>query len=189
MLVSRKYCDNSIYFCLYYDCWYKDDFPFLDKIHVKMTSPVSLEVTVKEKEITGYAALEDSNIYFDTKGMAVLQSSSILPDIPQLAGFDLTGAAVGQTLPIDDSRLLGNVTEVFNDTKEAGISVNTITFDSKGAITMEAGSVKVELGQGEYIDEKVRLAAVLLEKLDGKSGTLHLEDYNGTNGNRSFEEN
>jgi len=189
MMISHKYCDNSIYFCLYYDCWYKGDFPFLEAIHVKMTSLTSLEVTVREKEIAGYAALDDTYMYFDTKGMIVLQSSSILPDIPKLDGFDCSGAAVGQSLPIDDSKLLGSVVEVFDDVKAAGLSVSLITFDSKGSIVMESGSVKVAMGQGEYLDEKVRLAAVLLGKLDGKSGTLHLEDYDGTNGNRSFEEN
>lgn len=189
MLVSRKHCDNSLFFCLYYDLWYKDDFPLISSIHVKMNSLTSLEVTIKEKEIAGYVLYDSKYAYYDTNGTVLILSDSELTEVPSLSGFSFDSIEVGQSLPIEDSNLLSDVLEVNSAVKKENMGIKSVSFDSKGSITINTETIEIRLGQGEHLEEKLGLAGVLLKKLDGKSGILHLEDYDGTNGNRSFESN
>jgi len=188
MLKSQPRCDNSFWFWFYYNYRYKNQIPLLKSVSVKMKSLTSLSVTVNEKKIVGYINFDGIRVFFDGEGEAVSKANAPFDGIPEVTGFDIEQPALGETLPISDTSLLSQLLETAQAVSKAGISVSRIDFDSKGAITLTSGTIEIDMGFGERIDEKVNLAATLLPKLTGKSGTLHLEDYDGSNGSRSFVE-
>ena len=57
-----------------------------------------------------------------------------------------------------------------------------------GNISLFSGNIEVKLGANKKITEKMSLTKVLLNEIKGKSGILHMEDYDGSNGTRNFEE-
>jgi cell division protein FtsQ len=46
---------------------------------------------------------------------------------------------------------------------------------------VNSGDVKVRLGNRSGLEEKLRRLAYILPMLDGKKGTLHLEDFSENN--------
>ena len=67
------------------------------------------------------------------------------------------------------------------------IETDRIAFDSEGKITLYFGDARVSLGTDDYIDEKINEMHLLLPKLQGYSGTLHMENYVGEEVNFSFD--
>lgn len=53
-------------------------------------------------------------------------------------------------------------------------------------MTVFVGDVEVELGQDEYLEEKVANLNKILPRLEGQRGTLHLENFTGRNETVSF---
>ena len=50
-----------------------------------------------------------------------------------------------------------------------------------------SGDARVLLGTSDYIDEKINEMHLLLPKLEGYSGVLHMENYSGEDVNFSFD--
>ena len=189
LLTSEKYCKNTIYAYFYYNYRYGQEIPFIKSVKVKLSGLTSLSVTVTEYDIRGYVSYADSNLYFDETGRIIGNSDKIIEGVPSVSGFDFDVAEVGEMLPIEDLHLLDAILSITAEAKEFGITLTDITCADNGTITATCGSIQVKLGLPENIDEKMNLTAVLLKQVEGRSGILHMEDYDGTNGTRSFEEN
>ena len=52
-----------------------------------------------------------------------------------------------------------------------------IQFDENYAVTLGYGTVKVNIGKLENLDEKLMQLPSILPSLDGESGTLELQNY------------
>ena len=66
-------------------------------------------------------------------------------------------------------------------------SFDRIAFDSDQEITLYFGNARISLGTDDYIDEKINEMHLLLPKLEGYKGTLHMENYSGEESNFSFD--
>ena len=54
---------------------------------------------------------------------------------------------------------------------------------------MYKDKIKIELGSGSGLEDKLMNLESILSKLEGKSGTLDLSDYSASSGNAIFKEN
>lgn len=54
---------------------------------------------------------------------------------------------------------------------------------------MYKDKIKIELGSGTGLEDKLMNLESILAKLEGKSGTLDLTDYTAGTGNAIFKEN
>lgn len=53
-------------------------------------------------------------------------------------------------------------------------------------IVLTFGNARINLGEGDHIDEKASQIKNLLPDLEDKSGVLHMEDYTSESTNISF---
>ena len=65
--------------------------------------------------------------------------------------------------------------------------VDRIYFASDGTLTLYFENVKAALGTKEYLEEKIMKLQYMIPSLEGKSGTIRLENYSEDNKNTSFE--
>ena len=63
-----------------------------------------------------------------------------------------------------------------------------IIFDENYQITLQYGDIQVELGQDQYLEEKMEKVIAILPLIQGKKGILHLENISDSMQNVTFEE-
>ena len=144
--------------------------PLLNSIHVQLRNPQTIVVQVNEEKLSGYVQSEDEYIYVNDSGKIVLKQTEKLQDVLLLSGITADTAEVGEQLVSDDTGVFADFLDI-----AAILRSEAITADSLGK-----GKVKVLLGKDIYMEEKISELNDLLPKLEGLSGTLHLEEYDST---------
>lgn len=154
--------------------------PYLNAMKIKMQSPSRIEVTVTEKEPVGYLDKE-SNIYFDKDGMVLEISDEVYGDVPVVTGVSAGEAVLYQRVPTDSSAQLRTILSLTQLLSYQELSAKEIRFGENMDITVTIGSVNAILGQDEYLEEKVANLRAILDSMDGRAGTLHMENFTGKN--------
>lgn len=188
LLRAQVHSDNSIRFWAHYRFRYRGEIPFVGRVQVKLKGLKTLEVTVTEEDVVAYLDHADSRLYLDERGVLMENSPQELPGIGKVLGMEAASSVVGEVPKVEDPALLKSACQVMKAAGRYGMMPDSVSVDEKGDMSLYCGNIRCALGQAEHLEEKVALAAVLLPKLEGKTGILHLEDYDGTTGNRSFED-
>ena len=164
-------------------CYYKDKFkphleiPFVADYDIIFRSPFKVEIMVYEKSIVGYVSYMNSYMYFDKDGIIVESTSTRLEGIPQISGLEFGQIALNEPLPVEDERIF---TEILNLTQVLSIyelSVDEISYDSRGQATLHLGDVRVFLGNSDNMNGKISELRDMLPQLEGLKGTLYLDTY------------
>lgn len=187
-LTAGKYCSNSVYFFLYYNYFGKSNIPFISDIRVKLEGLSKVKVTVEELEPVGRVKAKDDYVYFDRRGTVITVSDRELSEVPLVEGFSLSDYKKGEVLPVEDKNLLEGIITILVQSDNLDIPVSGVKVSDNGNISLFSGNIEVKLGANKKITEKMSLTKVLLNEIKGKSGILHMEDYDGSNGTRNFEE-
>ena len=104
-----------------------------------------------------------------------------------ISGITVEDPKVGETLGIEEEQLeaLLSMTKYI---KKYDITASAIYFDEAGNLYITYGdSIQIEFGNSDYMSEKVMRLSYILPKLEGMTGTLHLEDWNTENTDIVFE--
>lgn len=187
-VIQKPYEENSIFLFLKYNNKSVKDIPFVQQMNVEIKSPTSVKITVYEKALAGYVEYLGHYMYFDKDGIVVESSKIATPGIPFVTGLSFDHIVLYDKLPVEDDDvfiLILNITQLLN---KYDISTDRIFFDINGDITLYFGDARVYLGSSDYIDEKINEMHLLLPKLEGYSGVLHMENYSGDAGVFSFEQ-
>ncbi len=153
----------------------------VERLHVSLKNPWTVKIKVEEKELAGYVAFEDANLYFDSEGTAVLRSKKVIEGVPYIEGlaFDAATTEVGKPLPAEDDGIFGQIVDVSRNLKKYNLAPDRLSC-ADGEMKIYFGVVEVLLGAGEY-EEKLQQVEPILAKLNelypGMAGTLHLENY------------
>ena len=68
------------------------------------------------------------------------------------------------------------------------LTADKIFFHSSGEITIYFGQIKVAMGSdNSHLEDKLQLLPGFLEQLEGKSGTLQMENYEEGKGKFTFK--
>ena len=182
----NEYPKNTLYFAWKNKNGITDGVPFVESITVKMNSPSTIYVTVKEKMIIG--CIDDSGIYmfFDNTGSVVESSTSKPEDVPLVTGLDLSGLKIGDQLDLSDKSIFKNLYELSVYLKNYEVTVEQIDYNEDQSMVLHKGTISVLLGMGTNLEDKISAFKDLLPYLEGLSGTLHLEDYDSTKGQINF---
>ena len=187
MVMSGKLGDNSIFLSLKYRNKGVENVPFVEKMDVEIMSPDTIKIYVYEKALAGYVEYLRRNMYFDKDGIIVESSAEKTLGIPQVTGLDFGYVVLYEKLPVENDtvfRLVLNITQVLNKYE---LATDRIYFDSKYQITLYFGDAKAKIGGDDYLDEKVMKLKTILPELEGKKGTLHMENYSEDMQNITFE--
>ncbi|MBR6223234.1 MAG: cell division protein FtsQ [Lachnospiraceae bacterium] len=164
-----------------------EDIPFIEKMDIDYLTKNSMRITVYEKAIAGSLNYMNRYIYFDKDGIVLDTSATKLDDIPCISGMSFDSVVLYEKLPIDDEdrfMLILKLTQLITKYK---LRVDDIRFTSNDEIIIYEGDIKILLGKGEDIEEKMVDLGSILTELKDKKGTLDLREFTREKGSASFK--
>ncbi len=187
-VITDKYSSNSLYLYLKYKYFEPEEVPFTDKIEVSLLSPGSVRLRVYEKSIVGYVTYMGSNLYFDKDGVVVESSSEIKEGIPCISGLKFSSLALYQKLAVEDDSVFERILTITQLVKKYELFPDRITFGKELELTLHFKDVRVALGTGGALEEKIGRLHELYPDLEGRSGVFHMENYTEASKFISFEQ-
>lgn len=187
LVMDGPYGTNSVYLYLKYKNKTIEDIPFIEKMNVTILSPNHIRIDVYEKAVAGYVEYLGHYIYFDREGIAVESSTQTTQGIPFVTGIDFDHIVLHEKLPARDDKIFAKILSITQLLTKYNIPTDKIYFDKDENITLYYGDVRIYIGTDSYIDEKINELSLLLPKLQGYSGILHMENYKGEGGSFTLQ--
>ena len=188
MVLKGPMASNSVLAPLLYSKDQVTGIPFVEKFYVTQVNRNTIAVSVKEMEAVGCIPYLDCYVYFDREGTMIESSVERDEKIPYFDGIGVDHVVKGEKLPIKGKTVLNTavtLAQIFEKNEEIP---DHITFDENYRITLQYGDIQVELGQDQYLEEKMEKVIAILPLIQGKKGILHLETVNESMKNVTFEE-
>ena len=177
LLLDEGSLQNTLLVYLRYKYQEHPEIPFIDDFEVTMDSWQSLKIRVYEKNMVGYVRYLGQDVYFDKDGIVVESSTQELDGIPQISGVTFDSLAIHQPLSVEDPTIFDTILSITKLLTKYDLDPDEIRFGAGGELFLQLGDVKVALGTGENLDEKISRLKQLEGDLKDKSGTLHMENY------------
>ena len=177
LLLDEGSLQNTLLVYLRYKYQEHPEIPFIDDFEVTMDSWQSLKIRVYEKNMVGYVRYLGQDVYFDKDGIVVESSTQELEGIPQISGVTFDSLAIHQPLRVEDPTIFDTILSITKLLTKYDLDPDEIRFGAGGELFLQLGDVKVALGTGENLDEKISRLKQLEGDLKDKSGTLHMENY------------
>lgn len=187
LVMSGKYGHNSVYLYFKYHNKEVQSIPFIEQTDIELVSPTEVKIQVYEKAVAGYVEYLGHFLYFDKDGIVVESSTREIDGIPFVTGLHFDHVVLHDKLPVEDDSVFKMILNITQLLTKYNISIDKIYFGNSDSITLYFDNVRVYLGSGEFIDEKINKLQYILPKLEGMSGLLHMENYTGENGTFTFE--
>lgn len=179
--------DNSLYLSLKYKDKGVDNIPFVDKMDVQVISADTIRITVYEKSLAGYVDFLGRFMYFDRDGTVIESSEVRTIGIPEICGLQFDYIVLEEELPVEDAEIFSLILRITQLLEKYELLADKIYFDNQKHMTIYFGEVKVSAGAEDGIEEKIMILPGILENLEGKAGTLKMENYSETSKNITFE--
>ena len=173
---------NTLYFAWKYRSQGPaEDAPYLKSVQAVMLSPTSVRIVVEENPIIGRVQYEGSNVYFDTEGVVQEITDTIYAGIPLVAGIEIEKPQLYQKLVTGNTSTLRTMLNISQLLIKNNLIPDSVTFDANQNMILRLGPVTVQLGQDEYLEEKVANLVSIYPKVEGEAGTLNMEGFTGKN--------
>lgn len=189
MVITDKLSTNSVYLKLKYKNKKIENIPFVEQMDVQIEDRNTVRIIVYEKAIAGYVTFLENRIYFDKDGIVVEISKDSVPGIPEISGLEFGYVVLHEPLPVEDVRIFKDILNLTQLLNKNSLVADKIYFDHFGDITLYFGDIRVSLGNGEYLDERVTHLAAILKKTEPMNlkGKLHMESFTLSNPKTTFE--
>lgn len=187
LVMNGKYGYNSVYLYLKYHDKEVESIPFVEQTDIELVSPTEVKIQVYEKAVAGYVEYLGHYLYFDKDGIVVESSTRQIEGIPFVTGLFFDHVVLHDKLPVENDSVFKMVLNITQLLTKYNITVDKIYFGNSDNITLYFSDVRVYLGTGDHIDEKINKLQYILPKLEGMSGLLHMENYDGEVGTFTFE--
>ncbi len=180
---------NSLYFSWKYKNAVEEPItPYLSSVQAKMTAPGAVQVVVSEKKIVAGTTYGGTNVYFDETGLVLEITDTHYDDVPLVKGITMDEPQLYQKLPVSNAALLATMLKLASLMGQSGLVAEEITFDESRNMTVKVADILIELGQDEYLAEKISNLVTIYPKIAGAKGTLKLSSYTGKTDDIQFEE-
>jgi len=176
-VIEDGYKRNTLYLYFKYKYLEQPQIPFIDTLEVNITSFHSVSIRVYEKGMVGYVYYLGKYIYFDKDGIVVESSDKLIEGIPKFTGLAFDQFTMHQRLNVKDPGVFDTIREITQLLKKYDLVLDEIHFVRVNEIYLQLKNVRIALGTGEHLDEKVARLKQLENDLADKSGTLHMENY------------
>ena len=197
---NEKYTDEQVVDLVFPDnasrstvlCYLREHFgkhekiPFVEDYKLVIKSLNRAEIIVYEKSVVGYVSYMSSYMYFDKDGIIVESSSQKLHGIPWITGLKFGHIVLYQKLPVESERVFEEILNLTQILSIYDLSVDKIQYNTLGEATLYMGEIEVILGSNEGLNGKIAELGDMLPQLEGKSGTLYLDNYDETRTNPMY---
>lgn len=188
-VLNDEYSWNSLYVYLKYRFKDTEEVPFIDTMEVGIKVPHTITIEVYEKGLLGYLYIESlgQNVYFDKDGFVVETSTDVIDGIPEIKGLTCKQVVLYEKLDLANKKSLKTLLSVTQTLKKYSLVPKSIDYGEGGNITLSYGTVTVSLGTVDNLNEKVKRLEKIMPKLEGLTGTLHLEEWTEETTDITFE--
>jgi len=158
---------------------------YLEDVDVSLTAPWKVKVRVQEKQMMGCILVDNSYVYFDAEGLVLKTGSEYDAEFPLIEGLTVKEAELFEYLDVENQKVFSYIVNVTEEMKETDLSPDRLVWEDS-SMNLYFEQVCVKLGKSNF-EEKILQLPPILEELEGKRGTLHLEHYTKDTTSISFE--
>lgn len=187
MVLQDGLTGNSLFLAMKYHNKDISGVPFIESMSVEVLSPHSIQITVYEKALAGCVEYLGKYMYFDREGIVVESSSETTEGIPIVTGLSYGYVVLYEKLPVEDEEIFKEILSITQLLEKYQIAADKIYFDKGKNVTLYFGEARASLGTKENIDQKMMQLSHIIPQLEGKSGVLHMEDYDEDTESVSFK--
>ena len=188
MVMGGKYGNNSLYLAMKYRDKGIEGMPFVEKMDVDILTPNTIRISVYEKALAGYVEYLGRYMYFDRDGTVVESSESRTSGIPQVTGLRFDYVVLNEPLPVENDEIFKRILDITQLLNKYELMADKIFFDSSYDLTLFFDGIKVTLGSNSNIDQKIIRLKNILPELEGKTGTIQMENYTEDTKNITFHQ-
>ena len=188
-VLNDEYSWNSLYVFFKYKLKETKELPCVDSMEVSLKSPHTLEIHVYEKGVLGYVYVPSlgKNAYFDKDGFVVELSTDVIEGTTKISGLSVKTAKLYEKLPIENQSILRTLLNVTQLLDKYELEPEMIYVTENGQVLLSYGKIQVNVGENEYLNEKIIRLQKIMPQIEGMEGTLHLETWTETTTDIYFE--
>lgn len=186
-VMEGRYGNNSLFLSLKYKDKSIEGIPFVEKMDVTVLDPHTIKIEVYEKAVAGYVEYLERYLYFDKDGIVVESSGEKTKGIPMVTGLSFDHIILYEPLPVENREIFTEILSITQLVSKYSLSIDRIYFGSDSSLTLYFDEVRVALGSGGNLEEKIIRLQYMLPKLEGNKGTLRMESYTEDTGTITFE--
>ena len=157
------------------------DAPYLRSVQATMLSPTSVRIEVEENQMVGRVQHDGQNVYYDPDGVVQEITDTIYAGIPLVSGVEIESPQLYQKLVPQNASQLRTMLNITQLLIKSDLIPDSVTFDSNQNMVLRLGPVTVQLGQDEYLEEKIANLVSIYPQIKGEAGTLNMEGFTGKN--------
>lgn len=195
----KNYCinesgfNNTLIYYLMHRKTVTDDVPLLDYVETVYVNRNTIQLVAHEKQAVGMYQVDDQMYCIDQEGMVIeivsVDDSTSL-GLSIINNLCSTAHEVGESIETDDKSVLYALQALKSTFEKYNMTAQSIDIgensDGNKTYTMHFGNITIPLGEDKLLEEKMKRVAAILPKLEGKSGTLHLEYFDDETENIVF---
>lgn len=155
--------------------------PFVDHVDIEITNANQVLITVHENLRAGCIHYLGKYIYFDKDGYALEVMDKRLKDVPLVTGLSYNNVVISEKLPVKKKGYFKKIIRITTLITKNELTINKIEFKEDGKIVLHKNRLKIALGIGEDLDDKLAVLPGIFHSLKGKKGTVHMEEYSKDN--------
>ena len=186
-VLSNGYVDNTVLLMLKNKLQPPKDIPFIAKLDIEYVDAHKVVVTVYEKAMAGCVEYMNQYVYFDQDGYVLEMSLTKLSDTPCITGMSFSSMELHEKLPIDDEKRFKLILSLTQLISKYQLNVDSIRFTTEGEVLLYYADIRIELGDGSKLEEQLVDLGRMLDGLEGKKGTLYLQDFDVATKRASFK--
>ena len=109
--------------------------------------------------------------------------------IPVVSGLSFSAVSVGQPLTVLFTNVFPGLRELKKYVDEGGYEPDSVEYTLDGEMLLKFGGITVNIGSFTEIEEELYVMNNILPSLEGQSGILHMENYDGSSNRLIFSKN
>ena len=109
--------------------------------------------------------------------------------IPVVSGLSFSAVSVGQPLTVLFTNVFPGLRELKKYVDEGGYEPDSVEYTLDGEMLLTFGGITVNIGSFTEIEEELYVMNNILPSLEGQSGILHMENYDGSSNRLIFSKN
>ncbi len=150
---------------------------FIERVDISFSMPDTIYIDVVEKTLVGCIEKDDRFYYFDTEGTILEVTDTQKEEVPLMEGAQLENPDVGNKIFVADPKIYSNLLQLSLMLNKYETNIDSVSFDDDGSMNLISEDIKIEVGDGTNLEERISALNSLLKALEGRKGTLDLTNY------------
>lgn len=148
----------------------------IERITIKRKKWNTLVLQVREKQMIGYFSLNGQCLNFDRQGVIQIITEEPIENVPLIDGLNVKEAKQGEKIKGINKKRLNTILSVGKMLEKTEQKPDRLVFNDLKQLVLYYGSIEVNMGSDENMDEKMNRLIGILPQLEGMEGVLHLEN-------------